>query len=100
MRDEGPFGYLPGGIRHVAGLAIYDYCWLMLYFQGTGRHRPDDVRFLRREAIAALADYAAASYAKTDAGSTRPFWILGGEKPTEADFALFGYLAGVLATPP
>ena len=67
----------------------------MLYFQGTGRHTSDEVKEMRREAIGALADYAAAAMAKVDADSSEPFWILGGDKPTEADFTLFGYLANM-----
>jgi len=67
----------------------------MLYFQGTGRHSRDELTHLRREAVGALADYAEAALKKTVAGSSEPFWILGGEKPTEADFTLFGYLANM-----
>jgi len=101
MRDQGPFGNIPWGIRHLAGLAIYGYCWTMLYFQGTGRHKSDEVKLLRREAVGAVADYAEAALAKAAGKDDKePFWILGGEKPTEADFTLFGYLSGHLVTPP
>jgi hypothetical protein len=72
----------------------------MLYFQGTGRHTSEEVKQMRREAIGVLAALAAAAYAKTEKSSADPFWILGGKEPTEADFTLFGYLSGLLATPP
>ncbi len=98
MRDFGPFASLPWGIRHLTGIAIGGFSWLMLYFQGTGRHKPDELKALRQEAIAALSDYAEAAYAKSEKDSNRPFWILGGEKPTEADFTLFGYLAAVMVS--
>ena len=96
MRDQGPFSYLPWGIRHVAGFFIKRYCWAMLYFQGTGRHKPDEVWRLLQESVGALEDYAQAARAKADGASTGPFWIIGGQKPTEADFTLFGYVANLL----
>ena len=72
----------------------------MLYFQGTGRHNSDEVKEMRHEAVDALADYATVAYAQADKKSSAPFWILGGEHPTEADFTLYGYLSGLLVTPP
>ena len=97
MRDKGPFSYIPWGVRHAAGVCSFAYCATMLFFQGTGRHSPDEVKQLRREAITALADYAADAYAETEEGSAEPFWVLGGKNPTEADFTLFGYLSVLLA---
>jgi hypothetical protein len=96
MRDQGPFGYLPWGVRHVAGFFIKRYCWAMLYFQGTGRHSPNEVRQFLEESIGAMEDYAQAARAKLDVTSKAPFWILGGEKPTEVDFVLFGYVVNLL----
>lgn len=97
MRDHGPFSYLPRGVRHVVGVAIFQYVRIILYCQGTGRHSLDEVRLFREEAVAALGDYAGAALAKA-ADTKQPFWILGGPAPTEADFALFGYLSGMLVT--
>jgi len=97
MRDRGPFASLPGGIRHVVVQFVSRYAKFMLYMQGTGRFVGDEVVRLRDEAIGALADFAEAARGKRgDDG--RPFWILGGEKPSEADFTLFGYLSGMLVT--
>ncbi len=77
---------------------LYRYCAFMVFFQGTGRHKPAELEQLRREAIGAMADYADAALARADKDSPKPFWILGGDKPTEADFTLFGLLSGTLAT--
>ncbi|KAH8883646.1 hypothetical protein GQ53DRAFT_663510 [Thozetella sp. PMI_491] len=100
MRDHGPLAHLPGGIRHVAVAVLLQYVRLMLYFQGTGRHKLDEIKHLRGEAIAAMADFATvANEMARDRPETEPFWILGGPKPTEADFSLFGYLSGLLVTP-
>ncbi len=102
MLAKGPFGHLPPGIRHFAGLFVFQYIKLMLYFQGTGRHQPDELEFFRAEAIATLAGLATTAGARAEEhhpGSSEPFWILGGPHPTEADFSLFGFLSGLLVTP-
>lgn len=101
MRDRGPFANLPGGIRHVVVAFVFRYARFMLYMQGTGRYAADEVARLRDEAIGALADFAEAARGRRgedEDGVRRPFWILGGEKPSEADFTLFGYLSGMLVT--
>jgi hypothetical protein len=101
MRDHGPFNYLPAwGPRHIAAFLVCRLAGVILYFQGTGRHTPDEVKQMRREAIGVLVDLAEAAYAKTEKSSKDPFWIIGGKEPTEADFTLFGYLSGMLATLP
>jgi len=91
----GPLAGLSWGVRHVAAFFVWQYSRLMLYFQGTGRYAPDELKRLRREAVGTLADYAGAAMAKAAGGASEPFWILGGEQPTEADFTLFGYLANM-----
>jgi len=97
MRDIGPFSYFPWGVRHFVASVAFLYVKMMLFFQGTGRHKPDEVRHFTEEAIDALAGFAEAARAK--AKGEGPFWIMGGDKPTEADFTLFGALAGYLVNP-
>jgi len=78
------------------GILTFQYLKLMLYFQGTGRHKPDEVRHFAEEAIGAMACFAEAALQKSGSQSSALFWILGGEQPTEADFTLFGALSGYL----
>ncbi len=109
MRDTGPFGHLPAGLRHVAGYLSLQYVKLMMYMQGTGRHSAEEVAHFTEETIAALGEFAEAARERlwkkeTDEGRAGrgdggPFWILGGEKASEADFTLFGCLSGYLASP-
>jgi len=98
MRDK-LFGHLPSLGCRVAGFFTFQYLRLMLYFQGTGRHQPEEVRHFTEEAIGAIAGLAKSAQEKAGNESSAPFWILGGKKPTEADFTLFGALAGYLVTP-
>ena len=95
MRDK-LFGHLPFGARHIMGLLTFQFLKMMLYFQGTGRHKPGEVRHFIDEAIGAMAGLAESAHEKARGQSSAPFWILGGEKPTEADFTLFGALSGYL----
>lgn len=87
----------------------YRYARLMLYMQGTGRYTADEVARLRGDMIGMLANFAEGArrknnhhhrpdYDDEEERELEPFWILGGEKPTEADFTVFGYLSGLLAT--
>ncbi|KAK4208817.1 hypothetical protein QBC37DRAFT_295807, partial [Rhypophila decipiens] len=100
MRDRGPFAPLPWGIRHLVTALTYRYARLMLYMQGTGRYTAEEVTSLRGEMIGVLGDSAEASRARSAAHDDEdgPFWILGGEKPSEADFTVIGYLAGCVGT--
>ncbi|KAK0657725.1 hypothetical protein B0T16DRAFT_402433 [Cercophora newfieldiana] len=93
MRDK-LFGHLPFGAKHIMGILTLQFSKMMLYFQGTGRHNPAEVQHFTEEAVVALAGFAEAAQKKV--GTSAPFWILGQEKPTEADFTLFGALAGYL----
>ncbi len=87
MRDEGVLVHMPWGVRHVVFALLTRYMSLMLFFQGTGRNTNEENKKLRREAVAIMADSLADPYEKADKGTKKPFWVLGGEKPTEADLA-------------
>ncbi|KAK4442473.1 failed axon connections-like protein [Podospora aff. communis PSN243] len=95
MRDK-LFGHLPNGAQHVMGLLTFQFVKMMLYFQGTGRHNAEEVRHFTEEAVAAIAGFAESAYERVGKNGSGPFWILGGEKPTEADFTVFGALSGYL----
>lgn len=100
LKDDGPFTHLHWMIRPIVASLAWQYSRVMLWGQGTGRHKPEEVKQLQEEAMEALANYATAALEKA-AGSDpkEPFWILGGKTPTEADFTVFGFLAGVLCGP-
>jgi len=100
MRDYGPVGHLPWGKRHVAAYFMSKYAGVLLWGQGTGRHKPGEVVQMIEEMVDSLNVLAEASLEKCKAGdgSKEPFWILGGEGPSEADFSLFGNLATLMAT--
>lgn len=95
MREK-LYGHLPFGVKQIMGILTRQFVNLMLYFQGTGRHECLTVRHFTEEAIAAMAGFAETAYEKSGSRSSAPFWILGGKKPTEADFTLFGALSGYL----
>lgn len=104
MRNNGPFSHVPGFIRGIAGFSVYNYCRLMLYFQGTGRHSVEEAKKLKQTAIETLGNYSAAAHekrleTKATSDNYEPFWILGGDQPTEADFTVFGFLATVAGNP-
>jgi hypothetical protein len=95
MREK-LFGHLPFGAKQVTGLLTFQFVKMMLYFQGTGRHSAEEVRHFTEEAVGAIAGLAEAAYERVGKTGSGPFWILGGEKPTEADFTVFGALSGYL----
>ncbi|KAM7222209.1 hypothetical protein V8F06_002481 [Rhypophila decipiens] len=67
--------------------------------QGTGRYTAEEVTSLRKEMIGMLGDFAeAASRARSAAHDEDdgPFWIMGGEKPSEADLLFLGIYLVVL----
>lgn len=123
MRDHGPFSSRSPVPRAIICRLIYPFVGAMLWFQGAGRMSRDEVAGFRAEAVAALAALAdkalqrrkealqvAAGNGVADAEAAKghdvanpdaePFWILAGDEPTEADFSVFGFLAGVVYTLP
>ncbi|KAL2845736.1 hypothetical protein BJY01DRAFT_178604 [Aspergillus pseudoustus] len=96
MRDHA-LSAIPYPIRVLVGLLIYRSTAQTLNGQGTGRYTDDEIQGFRVETWEALNDLLAAS--KTKAHGEGPFWILGGDEPTEADAALFGFVvSGLVST--
>lgn len=101
MRDH-VLGAVPYPIRVVLGMFIHRSMVQTLHGQGTGRYSADEIQEFRVEAWNAVNDLLVASKAKQtqhqaqegDAG--RPFWVLGGEEPTEADTTVFGFVISAL----
>ncbi|KAK7942409.1 uncharacterized protein PG986_011522 [Apiospora aurea] len=100
MRDH-IFGALPYPLRVVIGLLAYRGTVATLHGQGTGRYSGEEIAAFRREVwegvdalLRASRDKARAARDTRDEG--KPFWILGGEGPTEADATVFGFVVSVL----
>ncbi|KAI9808885.1 MAG: hypothetical protein M1827_007160 [Pycnora praestabilis] len=97
MRDEGPLATIPYPLRLVVGMIVYRKILQALHGQGVGRYSTDEVDILRNEAWAIISDFL--SNSRNGTGANRPQWALGGEKPTELDATLFGFLSAVLTCP-
>lgn len=78
----------------LVGNLIYRSSAKIIHGQGTGRYTADEVRAFRREIWESINGILTSSGGKTTAES--PFWVLGGEKLTEADATLFGFIVSVL----
>ncbi|RYP74930.1 hypothetical protein DL771_002714 [Monosporascus sp. 5C6A] len=83
----------PYPVRVIVGLLIYRKTTATLHGQGTGRFEPEEIAMFRLEIWEAFSGLLRASKERMrkDAGEDQvPFWVLGGEGPTEADCVLFG----------
>ena len=96
MRDVGPLSGIPYPVRILVGYLAHSKLVRTLHGQGTGRYSKEELTSLRREAWSSLDDLAAEASRSSGKG---PKWILGGEKPTEADACLHGFVASTLSSP-
>lgn len=94
-RDQGPLSGIPYPIRVLLGNYVYRVVVRNLHGQGSGRYSPAERDLLRREVWTSLD--ALVGEANSRSGSAG--WVLGGEKPTDADSTLYGFLAVVLTVP-
>lgn len=85
---------LPLPLRVAVGYLIYRNTVQTLHGQGTGRHTDDEIRVFRREIWEAVNDLLVS--AKRGKPGDKPFWILGGEAPSEADATVYGFVVSVL----
>ena len=85
---------LPYPVQLVVGLLAYRENMKRLYGQGTGRFSAEEIASFRREVWESFDTLLAASRRKSK--KTEIFWVLGGERPSEADAAVFGFVAAVL----
>ncbi|BCS26292.1 glutathione S-transferase family protein [Aspergillus puulaauensis] len=101
MRDH-VLGAVPYPIRVVIGMLIHRTMVQTLHGQGTGRYSADEVQEFRVEAWNAVNDLLVASKVKKtqhqeqQGDADQPFWVLGGEEPTEADTTVFGFVISAL----
>lgn len=84
-------------MRVIVGHMIYRKTVQNLYGQGTGRHTAQEIGEFRREIWDALDSLLTSAKTTANASSGhQPFWVLGGDQPTEADTSLFGFLTAAL----
>ncbi|KAI0014484.1 hypothetical protein F4779DRAFT_13822 [Xylariaceae sp. FL0662B] len=96
MRDNVLWS-IPYPLRVVIGLIVYRKNNAMFHAQGTGRFTPEEIGEFRREIWEGISALLAVSRSSSkSSGDVRPFWVLGGEQPTEADTCLFGFLVSAL----
>jgi len=88
MRDQGPLSPIPYPIRYFVGLIVHSKILRTMHGQGTGRYTPAELAELQEEAWGSLNEMVGENS-----------WVLGGEKPTEADACLYGFLASSMTSP-
>jgi hypothetical protein len=88
---------MPWPVRFLVGMIRYRKTVAMLHGQGTGRYTCDEIAAFRGEIWSGINDLLITPRSGSKTGpEKRPFWVLGGEEPTEADTALFGFIVSVL----
>ena len=85
---------LPYPVQLVVGLLAYRENMKRLYGQGTGRFSAEEIASFRREIWESFDTLLAASRRKSK--KTEAFWVLGGERPSEADAVVFGFVVAAL----
>ncbi|ORY61542.1 uncharacterized protein BCR38DRAFT_495142 [Pseudomassariella vexata] len=96
MRDHSLW-QLPYPVRVVVGIMVHRNIVATLHGQGTGRYTADEIATFRLEIWKGVNDLLVASRAKSSTEDPdKPFWVFGGQGPTEADASLFGFIVSVL----
>lgn len=85
---------VPWPIQRAVGWMVYNKINATLQGQGTGRLTDDEVTAFKEEVWENVNGLV--TEAKQQANDDEPFWILGGDDPTEADATLFGFVVGAL----
>jgi hypothetical protein len=100
MRDH-VFQALPYPVRIVVGMLVYRSTITTLHGQGTGRYTAEEIAYFRKTIWDGINDLLVESKSKAKSAITDsrvPFWVFAGEKPTEADATLFGFIVSVLTS--
>jgi hypothetical protein len=99
MRDYALWS-VPWPMRILVGLMVHRSIEKTLHGQGTGRYAAEEIRASRLQIWTAINDLLVPSRRAATAAEIvpRPFWVLGGDDPTEADATLFGFIVSVLTS--
>ncbi|KAI0128251.1 hypothetical protein F4776DRAFT_201265 [Hypoxylon sp. NC0597] len=87
---------IPYPIRVIVGLLIYRNNKAMFHGQGTGRFTAEEIATFRHEIWEGISELLLVSRSSSSGSNNDPFWVLGGEHPTEADTCLFGFIVSAL----
>ncbi|KEY66212.1 hypothetical protein S7711_09225 [Stachybotrys chartarum IBT 7711] len=94
----GVLASVPWPMQIPVGVLVYRSVTTMLHGQGTGRLSAEEVETLNEEAWESIN--AIISEARTRSSgavqSREPFWVLGGEQPTELDATIYGFITSSL----
>lgn len=94
MRSQ-VLGSLPWPVQVVVGNMIYIKITRTLSGMGILKFSADEIAEFRREIWEAASNQLVAARAQSRDRDS-PFWLWGGDTPTEADTVLFGFIAGSL----
>ncbi|KAI8956539.1 putative glutathione S-transferase [Daldinia sp. FL1419] len=84
---------IPYPIRIIVGLLAYRANAALLKSLGTSRFTEEEIANFIREIWGAISAQLTISRSGSSKGNgTEPFWVLGGDEPTEADTSLFGFI--------
>ena len=92
---EGVLAPVPWPLRPIIGFFAQRAAVRTLYGQGAGRLSDEEVATFRDEVwdnITTLLEEAKHNKNSKATGKVEPFWMLGGEAPTEADAVLYGFI--------
>ncbi|KAI0152734.1 hypothetical protein GGR57DRAFT_470119 [Xylariaceae sp. FL1272] len=98
MRDH-VMSSIPYFIRIFIGQLAYRNTVATLHGQGTGRFSAEEIGEFRNEIWSSFNDLLLESKVKNGTkgkGDDEPFWVLGGDEPTEVDATLFGFIVSAL----
>jgi hypothetical protein len=94
QRDKALYS-IPYTFRVFVGYLVHRTVISTLHGQGVGRLGTEEVRELKTE-IWQTINNALEKKSHGAPDFEKPFWVLGGEEPTEADATLFGFIVSVL----
>ncbi|KAI1372118.1 hypothetical protein F4677DRAFT_433528 [Hypoxylon crocopeplum] len=86
---------IPYPIQVLVGLLAHRGVMRTLYGQGTARWTPEERLGIQHETWDSVNALLSESRSKA-AASSKPFWVLGGAEPSEADATLYGFIAAGL----
>ncbi|KAK5992311.1 Failed axon connections-like-like protein [Cladobotryum mycophilum] len=92
---SGVLSAVPWPLQILVGLLAYRSVSRTLYGQGTGRFTSEEVAGFRRESWEHINALVTEVHLKSPDGQS-PFWVLGGQTPSEADSVVFGFIVAGL----